>query len=97
MKWLIIIVMAFILNKSTAQSSICNLGDFKYVALTTHDPYERKIKIIKWIKTHSTVCSKDDIAKIYNNLAHLLGTSDDGEIRVLTYELYINAKNIENN
>ena len=55
--------MAFILNKSTAQSSICNLGDFKYVALTTHDPYERKIKIIKWIKIEY---EKPDIYLAYN-------------------------------
>jgi hypothetical protein len=97
MKWLIIIVMAFLLSKSTAQSSICNLGDFKYIALTTHDPYDRKEKIIRWIKKNGDECNKEDIAKIYNSLAHLLGTSDDGEIRGLTYELYINAKSIKKN
>jgi hypothetical protein len=97
MKWLSIVVMSFILTKTTAQTLFCNIGDFKYVALTTHDPYDRKEKIIKWIKTHGTVCSKEDITKIYNNLAHLLGTSDDGEIRVLTYELYKNAKDKEKN
>ena len=97
MKWLVIIVMAFLLSKSTAQSSICNLGEFKHIALTTHDPYDRKEKIIKWIKKNSANCNKEDIAKIYNSIAYLLGTSDDGEIRVLTYELYKNAKNIEKN
>lgn len=97
MKWFIIIVMVFLLSKSTAQSSSCNLGDFKYIALTTHDPYDRKEKIIRWIKRNGTECNKEDVAKIYNSLAHLLGTSDDGEIRVLTYELYMNAKNIEKN
>ena len=97
MKWLVVFVALFVLSGSTAQTSFCNLGDFKYIALTTHDPYERKGKIIAWIKKHGVACSKEDIAKIYNNLAHLLGTSDDGEIRVLTYELYMNAKNIEKN
>jgi len=97
MKWLTIIVMAFILTKTTAQTPFCNLGNFKYIALTTHDPYDRKEKIIKWIKKNGADCNKEDISKIYNNLAHLLGTSDDGEIRVLTYELYMNAKNTEKN
>jgi hypothetical protein len=97
MKWLTIIVMAFILTKTTAQTPFCNLGNFKYVALTTHDPYDRKEKIIKWLKKIGADCNKEDITKIYNNLAHLLGTSDDGEIRVLTYELYKNAKNKEKN
>ena len=97
MKWLTIIIMAFLLTKTTAQTPFCNLGDYKYIALTTHDPYDRKERIIKWIKKNGTDCNKEDIAKIYNNLAHLLGTSDDGEIRILTYELYKNAKNIEKN
>ena len=69
MKWLVIIVMAFLLSKSTAQSSICNLGEFKHIALTTHDPYDRKEKIIKWIKKNSANFNKEDIAKIYNNIA----------------------------
>jgi hypothetical protein len=97
MKWFVIFVTLFVLSGSTAQAPTCNLGDFKHIALTTHDPYDRKEKIIKWIKNHGTACNKQDIAKIYNSLAYLLGTSDDGEIRVLTYELYINAKNIEKN
>ena len=97
MKWLVVFVTLFVLSGSTAQTSFCNLGDFKYIALTTHDPYDRKERIIKWIKKNGTDCNKEDIAKIYNNLAHLLGTSDDGEIRILTYELYKNAKNIEKN
>jgi len=97
MKWLIIIAMAFLLSKSTAQSTFCNLGDYKHIALTTHDPYDRKEKIIRWIKKNGADCNKEDIAKIYNSLAYLLGTSDDGEIRGLTYELYINAKSIKKN
>ena len=97
MKWLSIIVMAFILTKTTAQTPFCNLGDFKHIALTTHDPYDRKEKIRGWFKKNGATCSKEDITKIYNGLAYLLGTSDDGEIRVLTYELYMNAKNKEKN
>ena len=97
MKWLTIIIMAFLLTKTTAQTPFCNLGDFKHIALTTHDPYDRKEKIIKWIKKNGAACNREDIAKIYNGLAHLLGTSDDGEIRVLTYELYVNVKNKEKN
>lgn len=97
MKWLTIIVMAFILTKTTAQTPFCNLGDFKHIALATHDPYDRKEKIIKWIKKNGEACNKEDLAKIYNGLAYLLGTSDDGEIRVLTYELYVNVKNKEKN
>ena len=75
----------------------CNLGDFKYIALTTHNPYERKEKIKLWLNKYGANCNKEDIAKIYNNLAQLLGTSDDGEIRILTYELYMNAKNVGKN
>ena len=75
----------------------CNLGEFKYIALITHHPYERKEKIKLWLNKYGANCNKEDIAKIYNNLAQLLGTSDDGEIRILTYELYMNAKNVGKN
>jgi hypothetical protein len=62
------------------------------IALYTHHPYERKAKIIEWLKSKGTQCDKEQVSKIYNNLAHLLGTSDDAEVRAVTYELYRNAK-----
>jgi len=70
----------------------CNLGEFKYIALITHHPYERKEKVKAWLKQYGPTCNKEQIEKIYNNLAQMLGTSDDGELRIITYELYKNVK-----
>lgn len=92
MRWLVIFVTLFVLSGSTAQAPSCNLGEFKHIALTTHHPYERKEKVLTWLKANGAQCDKEQVSKIYNSLAYLLGTSDDGEIRVVTYELYRNAK-----
>jgi hypothetical protein len=92
MKWIILFVgMSALVVGSTAQIP-CDLGEFKLIALTTHHPYERKAKIIEWLKSKGSQCDKEQVSKIYNNLAHLLGTSDDAEVRAVTYELYRNAK-----
>ena len=92
MKWFVIFVILFVLTGSTAQAPTCNLGEFKTIALTTHHPYERKEKVMAWLKTNGTQCDKEQVSKIYNSLAYLLGTADDGEIRAVTYEMYRNAK-----
>ena len=92
MKWLVIFVALFVLSGSTAQAPTCNLGEFKMIALHTHHPYERKAKIMEWLKLKGSQCNKDQVSKIYNSLAHLLGTSDDSEVRSVTYEMYRNAK-----
>ena len=92
MKWLVVfVVMSALIVGSTAQIP-CDLGEFKMIALTTHHPYERKAKIIEWLKSKGAQCNKEQVSKIYNSLAYLLGTSDDGEIRAVTYEMYRNAK-----
>jgi hypothetical protein len=92
MKWIILFVgMSALIVGSTAQIP-CDLGEFKMIALTTHHPYERKAKIIEWLKSNGAQCDKEQVSKIYNSLAYLLGTADDGEIRAVTYEMYRNAK-----
>jgi hypothetical protein len=92
MKWIIVVISLFILTGSTTYVPICNLGEFKSIGLTTHDPYERSKKAIAWLKQIGPVCSKEDVVKIYNSLAYVLGTSDSSEIRGITYDLYLNAK-----
>jgi hypothetical protein len=92
MKWIVLFVgMSALIVGSTAQVP-CDLGEFKMIALTTHHPYERKAKIIEWLKSKGSQCDKEQVAKIYNNLASFLGTSDDAEVRYVTYEMYRNAK-----
>lgn len=92
MKWVISFLGLFSLCVSTAQAPTCNLGEYKYIATIIHHPVERKDKILIWLKQNGSYCNKDQIEKIYNSLAYLLGTSDDAEIRSITYELYSTAK-----
>jgi len=93
MRWIVLFVSMFVLVGSTAQSpASCNLGEFKTIALTTHHPAERNEKVILWLKQNGSQCDKEQVTKIYNSLSYLLGTSDNGEVRAVTYELYRNAK-----
>jgi hypothetical protein len=92
MKWIIIFVSLLVLTGSTANAPLCNLGEFKAIALDNHYPPDRKEKIMKWLILNGSQCDKDQVAKIYNSLAYLLGTSDDAEVRAVTYELYRNAR-----
>ena len=92
MRWLVILVSLLVLTGSTANAPVCNLGAFKAIALTTHHPVERKEKVMAWLKSNGMQCDKEQVSKIYNSLAYLLGTSDDVEVRAVTYELYRNAK-----
>jgi hypothetical protein len=92
MKWLVVVVALSVLSGSTATAPTCNLGEFKFMTLTTHHPLERKQKVIVWLKANGAQCNKEQVSKIYNSLAHLLGTADDAEVRAVTYEMYRNAK-----
>jgi hypothetical protein len=91
-KWLVVFVSISVLIAGSTAQIPCDLGEFKMIALTTHHPLERKQKVLAWLKTNGAQCDKAQVSKIYNSLAYLLGTSDDGEIRAVTYEMYRNAK-----
>ncbi len=92
MKWLVIFVTLFVLSGTSATAPTCNLGEFRAITLVTHHPLERKQKVIAWLEANGAQCNKEQVSKIYNSLAHLLGTSDDAEVRAVTYEMYRNAK-----
>jgi len=69
-------------------ATLCNVGEFQVLALSTHNPSERKAVTIVWLKDHIKSCSNYQIVVIYNNLAAWLGTADNMEIRGIIYEHY---------
>jgi hypothetical protein len=69
-------------------ATLCNVGEFQVLALSTHNPSERKAVTITWLKNHIKDCSNYQIVAIYNNLASWLGTADNMEIRGIIYEHY---------
>ena len=65
--------------KSTAPAvppPACVIAEFRYIALTHHDPLERQNKIIDWLFKNGSSCSPEQMAILISSKATLLGTSD---------------------
>jgi hypothetical protein len=83
MRWLILLI-PLLLGVSTS----CNIGEFKILALTTHDPSKRKEVTLDWLKKNGEQCSKEQLTGLFNALPEWLGTADNFEIRGLIHEFF---------
>lgn len=78
---------------AASEKTSCTLGDFHYLALSTHDPQERKQRLLGWVIKSGPACSKAELTTLYSNLPWLIGTADDGEIKAVLEQLYRKAPN----
>ena len=83
MRWLVLL-FPLLLGAGTS----CNVGEFKILALTTHDPTRRKEITLDWLKKNGEQCSNEQLVQLYNHFAEWLGTADNFEIRGLIHEFY---------
>ena len=83
MRWLILLI-PLLLGVSTS----CNVGEFKILALTTHDPSKRKEVTLDWLKKNAKQCSNEQLVQLYNHFAEWLGAADNFEIRGLIHDYY---------
>ena len=70
----------------------CSVSDFANIAYSTHDPKERHERIIGWLDDAGPSCTKEQLVKIYINLAQAVGTADTIAIRTKIEKLYEKAK-----
>ena len=54
----------------------CTIAEFRYIALTHHDPLERQNKIIDWLLKNGSACTPVQMSILISSKAALLGTSD---------------------
>jgi hypothetical protein len=54
----------------------CVIAEFRYIAMTHHDPQERLNKAIDWFQKNGLVCSPTQLSILISSKASLLGTSD---------------------
>ena len=87
MRWLILLI-PLLLGVSTS----CNIGEFKILALTEHDPSKRKEVTLVWLKKNANQCSREQLTQLYNHFGEWLGSSDNFEIRGLIHEQYRTEK-----
>jgi hypothetical protein len=64
--------------KSAAPAPVpaCAIAEFRYIALTHHDPLERQNKIIDWLLKNGSACTPVQMSILISSKAALLGTSD---------------------
>ena len=61
---------------ASAPAPACAIAEFRYIALTNHDPLERQNKIIDWLYRNGGSCSPTQMSILISSKAALLGTSD---------------------
>jgi hypothetical protein len=44
--------------------------------------------MVKWLESEGNLCSKEQLAVIWNNLAEWAGTADSAELRQRVIDLY---------
>jgi len=90
-RWLVPIVLLSFVYGATIKRE-CSISDFVNIAYSTHDTKERHDRIVEWLDDSGQVCTKEQLATIYNNLAQAVGTADTIAIRTKIEKLYERAK-----
>ena len=91
MRWLVPVLVLSLVYGATAKRE-CSVSDFANIAYSTHDPKERYERLIGWLDESGPSCTKEQLVKIYINMAQAIGTSDNIQIRVKIEKLYERAK-----
>jgi len=86
MRWALIALLAASLFVS-AQSR-CVVSELYRIGYTLHDPTQRHARMVKWLESEGNLCSKEQLAVIWNNLAEWAGTADSAEFRQRVIDLY---------
>jgi hypothetical protein len=63
-------------SAAPAPAPACAIAEFRYIALTHHDPLERQNKIIDWLLKNGSACTPIQMSILISSKAALLGTSD---------------------
>jgi hypothetical protein len=71
-----------------ADRNQCSVHQFKAIAYTHHDPTERYLKTMSWLKKNGPNCSQQELVHLYNNLSNYLGTSLTQEYSLLIEQWY---------
>jgi len=81
-------IFAMLLGSSaiaqTKDAAVCNVADFKMLALATNDEQAREKSVTDWLVKFGKVCAADQIVFIRANLAPWLGTSNTMKVNQST-------------
>jgi hypothetical protein len=61
----------------------CVIAEFRYLALTYHDPQERLDQVVAWLKRNGAACTATQMSILISSKAALMGTSDGGTLNAV--------------
>lgn len=93
MRWLILLLL-FGLMGAVAKNG-CYVREFYGIGYTTHNPSERHLQMVAWLKKNAQYCKSTDYVVIWNNLSEWAGTADSAETRALIIHGYKDAQERE--
>ena len=76
---------------------VCNVADFKMLALATNDEQAREKSVSDWLTKFGKVCAVDQIVFIRGNLAPWLGTANTLKVNQSIETLLSEKKNAQKN
>lgn len=90
MRWLLLLSLSLVYGATVKRE--CSISDFVSIAYSVHDSKERHDRILEWLDDSGQVCTKEQLALVYANLATVMGASDSVRIRAKIEKLYERAK-----
>ena len=76
---------------------VCNVADFKMLALATNDEQAREKSVSDWLTKFGKVCAADQIVFIRGNLAPWLGTANTLKVNQSIETLLSEKKHAQKN
>ena len=90
MKWLMLL-FALVIAGAVAKDG-CHVREFYGIGYTVHDPTERHLKMMAWLKVNAPYCQKSDYVLLFNNLSEWAGNADTVAMREAIIKGYSEAK-----
>jgi hypothetical protein len=90
MKWLILLLVLVIAGAVAKDG--CHVREFYGIGYMIHDPTERNLKMMAWLKMNAPYCKKSDYVVIWNNISEWAGSADNVLLREAIIRGYKNAE-----
>jgi hypothetical protein len=93
MRWLILLLLLGLVG-AVAKSG-CYVRELYVIGYTIHNPTERHLQMVMWLKNNASYCKAADYVVIWNSLAEWAGPADSAEARELIIRGHKDALNRE--
>jgi len=90
-KWIVLALIIVCLLVGAEAKVGCHVREFYGIAYTVHNPSERHLQMVAWLKNNTQHCRSQDYVVIWNNISEWAGSADSAQIRTLIIHGYKEA------